>query len=1036
MVAAADSQQFAKESEVVYQTGQLPGNRGIRTEVFKHADSDMRVVVCHSTQPLFTMNIYVPTMSPNNKGLPHTLEHLVFCGSKRFPHRGYLDSLANCNLAQGTNAWTYPDHTYYAISAASDPLLRDEHFITEVYYYDSAGREQGVVFSEMLEKENDEDELGSFALDRLMYSDQPGYGCNSGGLTRDIATLSNEEIIDYHRQFYDANNVTVVLTGPFSVQFGRETLQNIPADIIRSNGCAARSPLGCPLPSPDGARSSRVPFPSPDTNLGSVLVGWHGPAAEDVETLVALDILLAYLVRNLSSPLRQRFVERSCPLASNVSAHVFNRIRAAITINFSSVPYQPSGEAGEGDGGDDPDVAHLFDDGYFKDLLLEELRRIHGSQFNSNARALEEAAQKHMQRTALDMEENPSDTVNELICLDIVASHFSPGHQGRFAIGSRARMFDVMAELGRRPVQYWLDLLETWLIDAPLFHVVLVPDASMADRLDDERRDVEQANAAGIADKEAHAQRIAQAIASQAVDLSDELKLAMPRADPLQVACLPHEQSTTAPSQPLGPVAAVQVVKTDTAVPGLRLCIPMDALPERLRPYLMLYHGLMLCADIVLPAGVVYDAEDTPLRAERRVDYTTADRRLSELTSSFYGTIGIEMSKFSHCWVDELYVLNMRVPGRNFEVAVRWMVQALVFAEFTAERIAATAQNLLSALQKLKLDGDSMAMAASARLTTNCRPGKPGWIERHISLFDQERVLGGILDAARADRLDETIAGLDAIRRALVHSRGGLLALGIPAAGDRDSYIAAFAREWDGCISNYAGQPPEAADGTAPSRFAERGPFPVPRESRLPALTAPLLVHLPLKAQQASYARYCMATGLRIFPVGTAADFEDELRALPALDFYALSLLAEILQRIDGPLYNAVRGSGYAYGTWLWVSSWLGTLTVSVYRASDVSRAILAVHHVIADMGENWSRYVGDFEIAMARSTMAYDSVAALSTPDNVMVACIESGVEGFASVQQRARWRNVHLAAVTQADLRRVYDAHLRRLLDPAEPM
>ncbi|KAJ2770027.1 hypothetical protein IWQ57_002843, partial [Coemansia nantahalensis] len=731
-----------------------------------------------------------------------------------------------------------------------------------------------------------------------------------------------------------------------------------------------------------------------------------------------------------------RFVERPCPLASSVSAHVFNRIRAAITINFSSVPHQPSGEAGEGDGGDDPDVARLFEDGYFKGLLLEELRRIHASQFDGNARALDEAAQKHMQRTALRMEENPSDTVNDLICLDIVASHFSPGHQGRFAIGSRARMFDIMAELGRRPVQYWLDLLETWLIDAPLFHVVLVPDTSMADRLDDERREIEQANAAGIADKEAHTQRIAQAVASKAIDLSDELKLSMPRADPLQVACLPHEQSTTVLPQPLGPVAVVQVVKTDTAVPGLRLCIPMDALPERLRPYLMLYHGLMLGTDIVLPAGVVYDTEDTPLRAERRVDYTTVDQRLSELTSFNGDSIGIEMSEFSHCWVDELYVLNMRAPERNFEVAMRWMVQALVFAEFTAERIVATAQNLLSALQKLKQDGDSMATAASARLTTNCRPGKPGWIARHISLFDQERVLGGVLDAARADRPGETIASLDAIRRALVHSRGGLLALGIPAAGDSDSYIAAFAREWDGCISSYAGQPPEAADGTAPSRFAECGPFPVSRESRLPALTAPLLVHLPLKAQQASNARLRMATGLRSFPTaGVAADFEDELRALPALDFYALSLLEEILQWSDGPLYNAVRGSGYAYGAWLWVGAWSGTLTVSVYRASDVSRAILAVRHVIADMGENWSQYVGDFEIAMARSTMAYDNVAALSTPKSIMKACIECGVEGFASVEQRARWRNVHLAAVTQADLRRVYDEHLRRLLDPAEP-
>jgi Zn-dependent M16 (insulinase) family peptidase len=51
-------------------------------------------------------------------GLPHTLEHLIFLGSEKFPFKGILDKLANRCLAQGTNAWTDVDHTAYTITTA------------------------------------------------------------------------------------------------------------------------------------------------------------------------------------------------------------------------------------------------------------------------------------------------------------------------------------------------------------------------------------------------------------------------------------------------------------------------------------------------------------------------------------------------------------------------------------------------------------------------------------------------------------------------------------------------------------------------------------------------------------------------------------------------------------------------------------------------------------------------------------------------------------------------------------------------------
>ena len=74
--------------------------------VYRLLDHDMRIVFVKVPGPLVSASIIVPTLSDNNKGLPHTLEHLVFCGSKSFPFRGYLDNLASRCLSTGTNAYT------------------------------------------------------------------------------------------------------------------------------------------------------------------------------------------------------------------------------------------------------------------------------------------------------------------------------------------------------------------------------------------------------------------------------------------------------------------------------------------------------------------------------------------------------------------------------------------------------------------------------------------------------------------------------------------------------------------------------------------------------------------------------------------------------------------------------------------------------------------------------------------------------------------------------------------------------------------
>lgn len=77
-----------------------------------------RVIYVATKGPLVSATMVIPTLVGDDKGLPHTLEHLIFCGSQSYPHRGYLDTLATQCLSVGTNAYTCEDHTGYTVVTA------------------------------------------------------------------------------------------------------------------------------------------------------------------------------------------------------------------------------------------------------------------------------------------------------------------------------------------------------------------------------------------------------------------------------------------------------------------------------------------------------------------------------------------------------------------------------------------------------------------------------------------------------------------------------------------------------------------------------------------------------------------------------------------------------------------------------------------------------------------------------------------------------------------------------------------------------
>ncbi|KAJ2675199.1 hypothetical protein GGH99_005934, partial [Coemansia sp. RSA 1285] len=634
---------------------------GIRTSVYKHFESNMRVVVCRTSSPVFTLNIYVPTASTNDKGIPHTLEHLVFSGSKRYPKRGYLDTLAAHNYSIGTNAWTSVDHTCYTFAAAAEdavanvlpvfldhilnPLLLDEHFVTEVYHYDETGKEKGVVFSEMTLYENNEMARGYYCLNALMYNSSATYMHCNGGRTGDIPKLTIEEIIDYHRKYYDANNVTVVLTGTFSDEFEETYLQAIPADIVQSRGCDSRAFMDC-SPRRDGhPRHDSLRFPSSNASSGTINFGWHGPEHQDAETRVALKILIEYLVGTSSGPLNLRFVERSSPLASSVRMSLENSINKTINVWFSGVPYAPQSANNNNDGQQDAskedimedtkgseETLHLFEERYFENIMASELKRIYDSRFDGDELALEKAAKRMTNLLTTSIEDKQIDFLQRTqLAPDIVASHFSSEPDGKLHIGSLARQFDVIAELAKRPIEYWLALLKKWLIDGTVYSVAMIPDLELGSKLEAERKS----------------------------NISDEMKRGMAKPDPSsKTATLPHKQNLVVLDKAIGPVTAVQTINADSGFVETQIQIPIGDIPDELRVYLAVFQDVLMDTDLVLPAGVVYDNDKEVLKDEKRIQYSEFASKMADLATLRYSLVGKGLEQISSNALDGFFDSN------------------------------------------------------------------------------------------------------------------------------------------------------------------------------------------------------------------------------------------------------------------------------------------------------------------------------------------------------------------------------------------
>lgn len=198
-------------------------NTGARIAFIKNDDEHRSFTAAFCTPP------------QSNGGIPHILEHSVFCGSEKYPLKDPFVQMMKGSLNTFLNAITYSDMTIFPVASTNkkdfdnltdvyldaifNPAILKEPAIfgQEGWHFeytpDNTGIEyNGVVYNEMRGLSSDCDFLHNIAILRSLFKDTC-YNYVSGGLPCNIINTSYNEMIDFYKSHYHPANCILIMYG-------------------------------------------------------------------------------------------------------------------------------------------------------------------------------------------------------------------------------------------------------------------------------------------------------------------------------------------------------------------------------------------------------------------------------------------------------------------------------------------------------------------------------------------------------------------------------------------------------------------------------------------------------------------------------------------------------------------------------------------------------------------------------------------------------------------------------------------------------
>lgn len=862
----------------------------------------MHVIVADRKGPKINGYFTLATEIFDDSGAPHTLEHLVFMGSKNYQYKGLLDKLAG-RAYSGTNAWTAVDHTAYTLETAGWdgfaqilpvylehvilPTLTDDACVTEVHHIDGDGNDAGVVYSEMQAIQYSSQELMDLRARRLLYPENVGFRYETGGMMDALRVLTPDRIREFHKAMYQPQNLAVIIVGEANHENLLEILdkfeESIKDDIPPPDLNFKRPFVDSPQPPPlKETVVETVEFPEEDESTGEIVVAFFGPSCVDQLQATALNILLTYLCGSSVSVIENTIVEKE-ELASSVSFWWDTRPNSVIW-------FQPTGVATE-------KLA------FVEERLISLLKEVASKPLDMDY--IKETISRELRQVKYHAEGS-----EQFYSSNIIADYLFGKRDG-----STLRELETLGEydvLASWEEHQWRDFLKKWISDAPHVSILGKPSMELAKKLKKTEKERLAKRRAELGEEglKKLKEQVEKAKENNEKPIPSEVLDQWPVPDTSSIHFIESLTARSGKARSLGTVdnsaqkiidAAPQGAKplfiqfedVPTNFVHLTLHVGTSATPNKLKPLLPLF------ADNFFNSPVMRDG--------KRMEFEDVVKQLEKDTISYH------LNSASRIGDNEGMALQFQVDLDKYTTMISWLRTLMFDIVFDPVRLKAAVVKALADIPEAKRDGRVMSREVDQSI--HLLPESYSVAKRTLVKAVYYRRLKKLLEkepetvVSWFEELRKSLFTFDNIR---VQITAHVEKLPNPiAAWDSFTEIPGLDTSKD-LLPVVRPHQMLSDEGKAPGSFGS--------------------VIIPMTTLDSSFS-VSTASGIK--------SYSD-----PRLPAYLVAL--SYLETTEGPLWNAVRGNGLAYGVHFGRESDSGYIQFFVYRSPDASKAIEASRNTVA----------------------------------------------------------------------------------------
>ncbi|CAL1295066.1 unnamed protein product [Larinioides sclopetarius] len=963
-------------------TAEILTDGGVKLSKYKSSKSGMTICIAEADGPLVGGYLCVATEAHDDDGLPHTLEHLVFLGSEKYPYKGVLDLVANRCLAQGTNAWTDTDHTCYTMSTAGDegflkllpiyidhllyPTLTDSAFVTEVHSINGDGEDAGVVYCEMQTRENSGESLCHLAMLRSMYPGHCGYKSETGGLMKNLReSTTNGKVRAYHKEFYRPENLCIIIVGQINAEKVFEALEPVEERIANdSERTPFVRPWQSPVPPLPESVTLEINYPSDEDEHGLVIAAWRGPLANDYSQLISIQILMDYLTDTSVSPLNRELVETEDPLCNQVDYTVIENFESCIYLHLSNVPVKKLQEV--------------------KEKLFDVLKNIADGNEELDMERMRTVIRKKKLYILSNMENNPHDQLASCLIGDFLyGSTFED-------LKHRVQEIPTIEKLFHESPQFWLNLLKRYIIDGKYVIVMGKPSPSLSLEMaqQEKQRVEEQQKRLGPEGLKEKAKILKEAVEASEVPPPKKMLTSIDvpsvksiKFHPIKRICnvLKTEDNDVDFNIESMPCRfQLDVINTNF----VRLYVLMDSsqLSQELRMYLPLF------VELLDESAIKRDGELVP--------YQEVVKQLAEDTISISAHLGLNYNRFFCGKYAQVISLELMVEEEKYSKSVDWVREILYQIVFEPARIKCSVNKMYADLATLKRKGNSVLKTVIKNLLFV--PESNHWT---ANMLRQSSFLSKVLEKIESNP-NEVVEKLNTLRE--IVTRPERMTVHLAANLDNLQKKLQPEQPW---VERFL--PPTVAPGKMSSPIKRCYDL-----LRSGSEDGPLGLIIGVGSVETAYLLQCS-------PCITS--YTDP-------DYAPLLVLIQYLTQLEGPMWRQIRGLGLAYHYNIYVDPDTGLIYFILSNSTHLLTAYKEGFSIVESHLNGKSKWEKEF-LESSSSSLVFEIIEKIKTVADVAEESLKAY---FSNTDMRYTQELLEkISQVTTSDMERVGNKYLKSLFD-----